>query len=828
MKIRDGRVTGRTDASLLVDYARGDRGALDALVGRRWGGAYRVALRSLGDPGAAEDAAADAFAALVRSAPRFAPDRPFGPWFGAVLLNAIKKQERARRRREHHERRAAEARPVAVDGASDLDGTRLDPLLRDLPLDLRLPLVLHFYEGRTHAEVADALGCPVGTASSRIRRGLERLRGSLAGAAGAGVPSVEALAAALGVARSTPELPAAPGLARLEALARQASRPATLATLATLAATVLVATLGLGALLAADVPDLVVASPGTTSGAPGVAAPTSADSPAADDGAGDRESALAGTRAEVATTQPQPPPQPPPRPQAQPRHVVGRVVDHSGEPISDARVTVSRNEYGRDPDGPSLDYFARARRVAGLPPERRVEAYRALRSRSAVRDVAVGVSDADGRFSLAVPSDLKHLHLSVAATHQGRAHVGAAYLDDESLDAGEVRVDAVRRIAVTVTTASAPAVGADVYLSVPTSDRENDDFWAWSTTDATGAAVLEDPFGFMGEQTVVVVAPGHAIETRGAPCVDGQETVVAVELVAGVDGRLRVVDDAGRPVEGVVVEARAVGDSAWFVVAEGRSDATGALTLAGLTPGRAYALEATTTRRDLLDRRAIVTGAEVLPALTLHAPISLVVRAAADADDFEARDHLTLQRLEAGVWTSASSEQERVVHEGVDAGGVLTFHDDDVPPDEARYPRLQPGTYRVIGDLVGFATVVSPLLTLAPGASAQELAMRLTPGRTARGRVVDRAGRPIAGASVDLCLGDHEVSLGHTGDDGTFETTQLPAGALPDDAALVVSDGFMGPETRSPLAPDATWLGDLICERNPYGGEADAEVEEGR
>jgi RNA polymerase sigma-70 factor (ECF subfamily) len=825
MKTRGARVTGRTDASLLVDYARGDRGALDALVGRRWGGAYRVALRSLGDPGAAEDAAADAFAALVRSAPRFAPDRPFGPWFGAVLLNAIKKQERARRRREHHERRAAEARPVAVDGASDLDDARLEPHLRDLPLDLRLPLVLHFYEGRTHAEVADALGCPVGTASSRIRRGLERLRGSLAGAAGAGVPSVEALAAALGVARSAPELPAAPSIARLEALAGQATRSSPLATLATLTAltaSVLVATLALGALLAPDVAEPVVASPGTTSGGDAGRVPRASD-PAQDEDDDSRRGAPAGTSAEPPA---RPAPEPGPGPLAQPRRAVGRVVDRGGAPIPDARVTVSRNEYDRDPDGPSLDYFDRARRVAALPPERRVEAYRALRSRSAVRDVAVGVSDADGRFSLAVPSDLKHLHLSVAVTLRGRAHVGAVRLDDDSLDAGEVRVDPVRRIAVTVTSAGVPVVGADVYLSVPTSDRENDDFWAWATTDATGAAMLEDPFGFMGEQTVVVVAPGHAIETRGAPCVDGQETVVAVELVAGVDARLHVVDDAGRPVEGVVVEARAVVESAWFVVAEGRSDATGAVTLAGLTPGRAYALEATTTRPDLLDRRATVTGAAVLPALALHAPIPLVVRATADADDFEARDHVTLQRLEDGGWTSASSEQERVVHEGVDAGGVLTFREDDVPPDEVRHPRLQPGTYRVIVDLEGFATLVSAPLTLAPGASAQEVVVRLAPGRTARGRVVDRVGKPIAGASVDLCLGDHEVSLGTTAEDGTFETTRLPAGPLPDDAALIVSDGFMGPETRSPLAPDATWLGDLVGERNPYDEAGDEEEAE--
>lgn len=206
----------------------------------------------------------------------------------------------------------------------------------------------------------------------------------------------------------------------------------------------------------------------------------------------------------------------------------------------------------------------------------------------------------------------------------------------------------------------------------------------------------------------------------------------------------------------------------------------------------------------------------------MHAPVGLIVTASADADGFMARDQVTLQRLVNGRWSVARSEPPRVVRDGV-RGELLTFDDDDVPPDRVHFPRLRPGTYRAIAELDGCATVVSAPLTLAPGASAQAVALRLAPGRSARGRVVDAAGKPVSGASINLRLGDHDVHLGDANEDGAFETTQLPMGPLPEDAVLVVHEAFMGPEALVPLAADATWLGDVVIERDPSDLEGDEE-----
>ncbi len=212
-------VSSLTDEALLLRWVReADADALAALIDRRWPGAYRFARRCLGDPAIAEDAAQEAFLGLLRAAPRFRPEARFDPWWATILINAVKKAGRGRTRRAsmHERARAAEAaRPRGGEPPPDqhAEVAEVADAIAELPIELRAPIVLHYYEGRTHAEVADELGCPVGTASSRIRRGVDRLRESLAGrrVAGAALPATLALLTKL----DAPAVPAAPSAATL-------------------------------------------------------------------------------------------------------------------------------------------------------------------------------------------------------------------------------------------------------------------------------------------------------------------------------------------------------------------------------------------------------------------------------------------------------------------------------------------------------------------------------------------------------------------------------------------------------------------------------------
>lgn len=217
-------MTPMTDEDLLLDYARTRRpGALAALTERHWAHAYRLSLRTLGDAARAEDVAQEAFVHLVRHARRFEAGRPFLPWFRTLVMNAVRNEMRSKKTRERHEERFAKERPREERplGEERLAAGEVLERLTSLPLDVRYPLVLHYFEGCSHEEVAATLGCPKGTASSRIRRGLEQLREALAGAgAVASVLPVGEVEAALGrAAAEKPAVPPAPGVALLEAAA---------------------------------------------------------------------------------------------------------------------------------------------------------------------------------------------------------------------------------------------------------------------------------------------------------------------------------------------------------------------------------------------------------------------------------------------------------------------------------------------------------------------------------------------------------------------------------------------------------------------------------
>lgn len=174
--------TNRTDEDLVLERTGA---SLAMLVERHWQRAYRVALAITRDPGAAEDAAQETFVRLASSAARFEAERGFAPWFHRIAVNVARNHGRSRRRRARHEERAASRRgePIAADPAEAAVAGEVHEALDRLPDEYRRALVLHYFEGRTHEEVAKALGVPAGTASSRIRRGLEKLQESVRGAA---------------------------------------------------------------------------------------------------------------------------------------------------------------------------------------------------------------------------------------------------------------------------------------------------------------------------------------------------------------------------------------------------------------------------------------------------------------------------------------------------------------------------------------------------------------------------------------------------------------------------------------------------------------------
>ena len=93
----------------------------------------------------------------------------------AYLSRALVSGARSWGRKEH--RRASVQRDGPVE--YDPDAIAVRDALWALPQRQREALVLRYFAGRLDREIADAMGCPVGTVKSLIHRGLIRMKETL-------------------------------------------------------------------------------------------------------------------------------------------------------------------------------------------------------------------------------------------------------------------------------------------------------------------------------------------------------------------------------------------------------------------------------------------------------------------------------------------------------------------------------------------------------------------------------------------------------------------------------------------------------------------------
>lgn len=140
-----------------------------------------LAYALVGDAELAKDLAADAFARPYEQWRRGRVDHLPGYVRQAVVNAARDHIRRAQRRRRHEARRGGDDRGVAemAEGVARRDAARR--LLTQLPVRQRAALVLRYWQDCTDAQVAAALGVPLGTAKSLLRRATNRLQAEVAG-----------------------------------------------------------------------------------------------------------------------------------------------------------------------------------------------------------------------------------------------------------------------------------------------------------------------------------------------------------------------------------------------------------------------------------------------------------------------------------------------------------------------------------------------------------------------------------------------------------------------------------------------------------------------
>jgi RNA polymerase sigma-70 factor (ECF subfamily) len=181
-----GAPSGPDLAGLLRRSARGDEQAFAQLYDATAARVHGLVLRVLRAPAQAEEVTQETYLEIWRSAARYDADRGSAlAWMLTIAhrrsVDRVRAAEAADRREVTYEQRQ---RVVEHDTTADaaeqaFEARRVRTALADLTPMQREAVTLAYLGGYTHTEVAAMLDVPVGTAKTRIRDGLIRLRDTL-------------------------------------------------------------------------------------------------------------------------------------------------------------------------------------------------------------------------------------------------------------------------------------------------------------------------------------------------------------------------------------------------------------------------------------------------------------------------------------------------------------------------------------------------------------------------------------------------------------------------------------------------------------------------
>jgi RNA polymerase sigma-70 factor (ECF subfamily) len=173
-------------AELLKACGRGDQAAFAQLYDATSGRVVGLAVRVVRDAAQAEEVAQEAFLEIWKTSGRFDPAKgsPLGWLLTIVHRKAVDRVRSAeastRRDTTYHQRNQPVEHDSTAEGATaSLEARRVRGALQSLTPVQREALELAYFGGYTHTEVATMLELPVGTAKTRIRDGLIRLRDTM-------------------------------------------------------------------------------------------------------------------------------------------------------------------------------------------------------------------------------------------------------------------------------------------------------------------------------------------------------------------------------------------------------------------------------------------------------------------------------------------------------------------------------------------------------------------------------------------------------------------------------------------------------------------------
>ena len=174
-------VPGEVGEDVLERLRRGDIAALEELYHFYGNRVFRVCLGILGNRDDAEDATQEVFLRVFEQSSKFSGRCLFSTWLLRLGANHTLNMVKAAGRRSRLSRPLANdlVCPAPAPEHSSIAAERraaIVDLLQQLPAEQRQVVVLREMEGLSYADLAEVLGVPVGTVTSRLIRGRDKLR----------------------------------------------------------------------------------------------------------------------------------------------------------------------------------------------------------------------------------------------------------------------------------------------------------------------------------------------------------------------------------------------------------------------------------------------------------------------------------------------------------------------------------------------------------------------------------------------------------------------------------------------------------------------------
>lgn len=179
-----------SDLQLIQRIATGDEIALSQLYDRYVNLVYTVGYNTLQDKQNAEEVTQDVFWRVWTKAESYDPGRAkVSTWLCSIArYRSIDLLRNLSTRSESHSVPTEEVEPRFLSDPSDLEeaaqfnlrNEKVRAAIAKLPAEQGEALALAYFGGYTQDEIAERLKIPLGTAKTRIRLALRRLRGLLA------------------------------------------------------------------------------------------------------------------------------------------------------------------------------------------------------------------------------------------------------------------------------------------------------------------------------------------------------------------------------------------------------------------------------------------------------------------------------------------------------------------------------------------------------------------------------------------------------------------------------------------------------------------------